>query len=57
MGKCCAPYKFISLWGKYYNLEHPSLDRSSYSTWVPDFKGPIYDIMQYEGLEGAGTFM
>ena len=24
---------------------------------VPDFKAPIYGIMEYEGLEHAGTFM
>ena len=24
---------------------------------VPDFKAPIYGIMQYEELERAGTFM
>ena len=24
---------------------------------VPDFKAPIYGIMEYEGLERAGTFM
>ena len=24
---------------------------------VPDFKGSIYGIMEYEGLERAGTFM
>ena len=24
---------------------------------VPDFKAPIYGIMEYEGLERAGNFM